>query len=73
LRGNLQNLLDVLDKTPLSKDIYTSAVRLNKLILNPALFTFQGAYSIAEVIGVDEKTMVDIIHNECVSKKKKKK
>jgi len=68
----LTDLLDVLDKTPLSKDIHTSAVRFNKLILNPALFTFQDAYNIAEIIGVDEKLILEIIHSEWVSRKKKK-
>ena len=69
----LTDLLDVLDKTPLSKDIHSSPVRFNKLLSNPALFTFQDAYSIAEVIGVDEKLILDIIHNEWVSRRKRKK
>ncbi len=54
-------------------DISTSAVRFNKLIDNPGLFQFQDAYAIASVIGVDEKLIIELIHAEWLSKKRKRK
>lgn len=70
---NLSELFDIIDRTPLAKSIKTSPDRLNKLIDNPALFLFQDAYNIAQLIGVDEKAIVDIIHNQYLTDKKSKK
>jgi hypothetical protein len=70
---NISDLLNHLDKTPFSKDIKTSPYRLNKLIENPALFQFQDAYNISEVLKVDPKIIIDLVHNEWVIKKQKKK
>lgn len=64
---NLTELLEVIDKTPLAREMKTSPERLNKLLDNPALFLFQDAYNIAALIGVDEKMIIDIIHNQYVS------
>lgn len=69
---NLTELFEVIDKTPLARSMKTSPDRLNKLIDNPALFLFQDAYNIAQLIGVDEKIIVDIIHNQHVADNKGK-
>ncbi len=45
---------------------------MREQIDSPSLFTFQDAYAIAEVIGVDEKLIIDLVHNEWLSKRKKK-
>jgi hypothetical protein len=66
-------LLDILDKTPLARAIKISPARLNKLIDNPALFLFQDAYSIADLIGVDGQSIVDLIHADHLQKGAKRK
>jgi hypothetical protein len=74
--GNIKtvrDLLAVLHKTVLSKDIKVTPVRFNKLIDNPQLFMFQDALAIAEVIGVDPKKIIDIITTEVLTRKRKRK
>jgi len=70
---NLTELFEVIDKTPLARSMKTSPDRLNKLIGNPALFLFQDAYNIAQLIGVDEKAIVDLVHNQYIADKKSRK
>jgi hypothetical protein len=70
---NLTELLEVIDKTPLAREMKTSPERLNKLLDNPALFLFQDAYNIAALIGVDEKLILDIVHNQYIIGRKSKK
>lgn len=67
----IRDLLTIVDKTPLARDIRTSPARLNKLIGNPALFMFGDCYAIAAVIGVDEKLIVDLVYAERKVKKRK--
>lgn len=69
----IRDLLTVIDKTPLAKDVRVSAVRFNKLIANPALFMFQDAINIAEVLGVDPKLIIDLIYADIAKGKRKKK
>ena len=69
----LSELLDIVDKTPLAKGMHTSPVRFNKLISNPGLFTFDDAYAMAQLIGVDERSIIDIIHAQYLQDKKSKK
>ncbi|GGH59641.1 hypothetical protein GCM10011379_06640 [Filimonas zeae] len=67
--GHIQNIKDLLDtvpKTRLARAMKTAPERFNKLIENPPLFTFEDAYKIADLIGVDERTLVLIIHEEKV-------
>ena len=69
----LADLLEVIEPTPLSRSIGTSPARFNKLIANPALFTFQDLYAIADLIEVDRKLVADLLFIESnkVTKKKK--
>lgn len=69
---SLADLFDTVDKTPLAKDMHTAPARLSKLILNPALFTFEDCYKIAALLEVDEEKIVDLIHNESRPKKSKR-
>jgi hypothetical protein len=69
----LRDLLELVDKRHIYMDIPTSAIRFNKLIDNPEQFMFRDAYAIAVTIGVDEKLILDLIHAEYLSRKKKKK
>jgi hypothetical protein len=70
---NVSELLDIVDKTPLSKDIKTTPERFNKLIEDPTLFEFGDAINIANVIGVDEKALIDMVYAEILLKRKKRK
>ena len=49
----------------------TSPERLNKLLANPLLFTFQDCNVIAGLIGVDDKVIIDLVHADIVLKRKK--
>jgi plasmid maintenance system antidote protein VapI len=66
----LAELLVIIKKTPLAKAMGTGPQRLNRLVDNPKLFTFEDAYIIAELLGVDEKAVVDIIHAQYLLDKK---
>ena len=69
---SLAELFDTLDKTPLARDMHTAPARLNKLILNPALFTFEDCYKIAVLLEVDDDKIVELIHSESRPKKAKR-
>lgn len=68
----LSELLDTIAPTRLAKDMGTHATRMTKILENPELFQFKDAYKIAALLEVDEKLIVDIIHNSWAQKKKKK-
>jgi hypothetical protein len=69
---NIQNLLAVVDKTPLSKDINTTAGRFNNLIENPVEFRFSDCIKIADVLKVDPQRIIAIVYAEILLKKKQK-
>jgi hypothetical protein len=69
---SLAELFDVLDKTPLAKDMHTAPSRLSKLLNNPALFTFEDCYKIAALLEVDDDKIVELIHSESRPKKAKR-
>jgi hypothetical protein len=70
---NIQNLLAVVDKTPLSKDIKTTAERFNTLIADPLQFRFSDCIAIADVLQVDPERIIALVYAEILSKKKRKK
>ena len=70
---DLSELLETIKKTTLAKAMKTGPERFNKLIDNTELFLFKDAYTIAELIGVDEKAILDLIHNQYVTNKKARK
>jgi plasmid maintenance system antidote protein VapI len=68
--NTLSDLLETINKTPLAKAMKTSPERFNKLLENPELFMFKDAYKIAEIIGVDNESIVKIIAAEYKGKKR---
>ena len=67
----ISDLLGLVDKKAIYKNIPASAIRFDKLVADPSQFRFSDAYAIAATIGVDEKLVLDLIHNEWLSRKKK--
>ena len=70
---SLAELLDVVDKTPLARDMHTAPARLTKLINSPALFTFEDCYKIAALLEVDDDKVIALIHAESKPKKGRRK
>jgi hypothetical protein len=68
----VRDLLEVMDKKAIYKDVM-SPVRFDTLIADPAQFRFSDAYRIAEIIGVEERLVIDLIHAEYLSRKRKRK
>ena len=46
--------------------------RFNKMLENPALFRMGDLYNMAQAIGVDDKLIVDLVHNEYVKRRRKR-
>ncbi|OJW55176.1 MAG: hypothetical protein BGO55_08935 [Sphingobacteriales bacterium 50-39] len=69
----LSELLDIVDKTPFSRDAKTTPERFNKMLAKPDLFRMADIYNMAQAIGVDDKLVLDLVHNECVKWRRKKK
>lgn len=69
---SLRDLFDIVDKTPLARDMHTAPARLSKLINNPALFTFDDCYKIAALLEVDDDKVIDLIRAESKGKKSRK-
>lgn len=73
LSGNLktfQELIDVVPKTTVSKDLGMHQQTFSKMLARPELFTFQIAYRIAALLEVDEKEVLNIIHAQHLQNKK---
>jgi hypothetical protein len=68
---SLEELTLILKKTNLAADMPTSPKRLNRLLDNPGLFTIEDAYTIAALIGVSGKQVLDVLNAEYLAKKKK--
>lgn len=66
----LTELVDVVPKTRLARDMKTSPERFNNLLANPELFMFKDAYKIAELVGVDRKLILDLVHNQAEAQSK---
>lgn len=65
-------LLEVLDKTPFSRDAKTTPERFNRMLDNLALFRFGDVANMAQVLGVDEEKILDLFYKEYVKRRKKK-
>jgi hypothetical protein len=68
----LSELIAIIDKTPFARLSKTTPERFNKMIEDPALFRMGDIYNMAQVIGVDDKLVVDLVHNEYVKRRKKR-
>ena len=69
----LQDLLAVVDKTPLSRDIKVTPERFNNLLVNPVDFRFSDCIAIADIIQVDPHQIIGLVYAEILLKKKKRK
>lgn len=68
-----REITDTLPKTVLAKDLGMHHQTLSKLLDNPEGFTFKDAFRIAALLGVDDKTVIDLVYNQCEADKKVKK
>jgi plasmid maintenance system antidote protein VapI len=65
-----RELIDVVPKTAIAKDLGMHLQTFSKMLAQPQLFTFKVAYRIASLLDVDEKTVLDLIHAEHLLHKK---
>jgi hypothetical protein len=63
----------VIDKIAVACDIHTAPARLSKLLNNSALFTFDDCSKIADLIGVPEEKIIDLVRAAIKPRKKAKK
>jgi len=66
----LQDLVEVVPKTVIAKDLGTHLQTFSKMLSQPDLFTFRIAYRIAALLEADEKAVIEIIHAEHLQQKK---
>jgi hypothetical protein len=64
-------LLEVLDKTPFSKDAKTTPKRFERLLSDPTMFRFADVYNMASVLGVDHKIILNMVDDYCIGLSKK--
>ncbi|MDO6433306.1 hypothetical protein Q4E93_22030 [Flavitalea sp. BT771] len=69
---SLSDLLAIIDKTPFSREAKTTPERFNRMLDNPALFRLGDIYNMAQIIGVDDRLLLNLIHNEYIKQRKKK-
>lgn len=72
LKG-LDELLLIIKKTNLANDARIGPKRLNRMLLNPGLFTLEDAHKIAALMGVTGKQVLDLLDAEYLAKQKSKK
>lgn len=68
-----EQIFDVIKPFVIQKDFGIHNYRLTSLILNPEGWKFSEAYELAALFEVDEKVMVDLIHNQYLYNKEKRK
>ena len=71
--NGLTEMLEVLPKTVLARDLGMHHITFNKLILRPGQFKLDDIYEIASLIGVDNKVLLQLFYNETGEKKVKRK
>lgn len=69
---SLREVLDTLPKTVLAKDLGMHHQTLAAMISNPQKFSYEIAFKIASLIDVEPHTIVNLIFNECLAAKAKK-
>jgi hypothetical protein len=68
----VSELLTLLDKKAIYADIM-SPERFDTLLVDPSQFRFSDAYAIAAKLGVEDMEIIQLVHNEYLSHKKKRK
>lgn len=71
--GSFSEIFDTLPKTVLGSDLGMHHQTLTKLLADLKLFTFENAFDMAELIGVDPLAVVNLIAREIIYKKKDRK
>jgi hypothetical protein len=69
----LKDLFVILRPTPTAKALGINYTRFKRRIDFVEHWTFKDAYAFAKLIGVDDKAIVDLIHNQYTQSAKKKK
>lgn len=59
-----REIFDTLPKSVLAKDMGFSNTRITELMNNVHRFRLEEIFSIAELMEVDEKTLLDLIYNQ---------
>ena len=73
--GGVQTLTDLLvdvETTSFSVEAKTSPARLRRILADLSLLRLEDAYHMSQVIGVDDKPILDMAHNEYVKRRRKK-
>jgi len=70
---SLEELMLIIKKTNLANDAHIGPKRLNRLLLNPGLFTIEDAHKIADLVGVTGKHILDLLDAEYILRQKSKK
>ncbi|OQP50287.1 hypothetical protein A4H97_00105 [Niastella yeongjuensis] len=71
--NSFSEILKIVPKTVLTKDLGMHHITFNKLIDHPAGFTLENIYEIAALVGVENKVMLQLFYNETGEKKTKRK
>jgi hypothetical protein len=74
--GLLKSLSDIFDTIPRStvaKDFGTNFPRFDRLLNNVEQFRLKEIYTLASIFDVEEAKLLDLVHNQYVSKRKGKK
>lgn len=67
---SFEEIFDTLPKSVLYKDLGMNSTRFTKLVKHVDLFILKDIFRIAALIGVEEKTMLDVIYNSHSKKKR---
>jgi hypothetical protein len=71
--GSFSEIFDTLPKTVLARDLGMHHQTLTGYLANPLNFSFENAFDIADLIGVDPLAIVTLIGKEIIAGKKGKK
>jgi hypothetical protein len=70
---SFSDILAIVPKTVITRDLGMHHITFNKLINHPAGFTLDNIYDIASLVGVENKVMLLLFYNETGEKKAKRK
>ncbi|MFL5745954.1 MAG: hypothetical protein ACJ751_14875 [Niastella sp.] len=71
--NSLAEMLVIVPKTVLARDLGMHHITLNKLLVHPGKFKLEDIYEIASLVGVENKVMLQLFYNETGEKKAKRK
>ena len=71
--NSLAEMLVIVPKTVLARDLGMHHITLNKLLEHPAQFKLEDIYEIAALVGVENKVMLQLFYIETGEKKARRK